>query len=136
LRKKGKIVGISPQARSRRNGRKQTMAGSVVLLMRQLLTQMGEFAARPIAFLIVGAYAIIWFLFGRETLEWHGVASIATLLMTLFIQRAEHRDTQALQAKLDELLRVHDRARTELTRLDQLQPEEIERKRAVDSASD
>jgi low affinity Fe/Cu permease len=25
--------------------------------------------------------------------------------MTLFIQRAEHRDTQAIHAKLDELLR-------------------------------
>jgi len=35
-----------------------------------------------------------------------------------------------------ELLRVHDRARTELTQLDQLQPEEIERKHAVDSAAD
>jgi low affinity Fe/Cu permease len=112
------------------------MAGSVVLQMRQILTRMGELAARPIAFLIVGAYATIWFLFGRETLDWHGVATITTLLMTLFIQRAEHRDTQALQAKLDELLRVHDRARTELTQVDQLQPEEIERKRADDSAAD
>jgi low affinity Fe/Cu permease len=30
--------------------------------------------------------------------------------MTLLIQRAEHRDTQALQAKLDELLHAHRRA--------------------------
>ena len=37
--------------------------------------------------------------------------------MTLFIQRAEHRDTQAVHAKLDELLRVEGRARTELTLL-------------------
>jgi low affinity Fe/Cu permease len=29
--------------------------------------------------------------------------------MTLFIQRAEHRDTQAIQAKLDELLRAKPR---------------------------
>jgi len=27
--------------------------------------------------------------------------------MTLFVQRSEHRDTQAIQAKLDELLRTH-----------------------------
>ncbi|MDW6020275.1 hypothetical protein SAZ10_00700 [Mesorhizobium sp. BAC0120] len=32
--------------------------------------------------------------------------------MTLFIQRAEHRDTQALQAKLDELLRQTERQET------------------------
>jgi low affinity Fe/Cu permease len=44
--------------------------------------------------------------------------------MTLFIQRAGHRDTQAIQAKLDEPLREIARARTELTELDQLEPEE------------
>jgi len=50
--------------------------------------------------------------------------------MTLVIQRAEHRDTQALQGKLDELLRVHGEARNELTRLDEREPEDIEKWRA------
>jgi low affinity Fe/Cu permease len=50
--------------------------------------------------------------------------------MTLLIQRVEHRDTQALQAKLDELLRAHDSARTEMADIDQEEPEEIERQRA------
>jgi low affinity Fe/Cu permease len=58
---------------------------------------------------------------------------MATWLMTLFIQRAEHRDTQAIQAKLDELLRVHAEARNELTQLDQMEPEEIERRRAKEA---
>jgi low affinity Fe/Cu permease len=49
--------------------------------------------------------------------------------MTLFIQRAEHRDTQASHAKLDELLRVEGRARTELTVLDQEEPETIMQRR-------
>jgi low affinity Fe/Cu permease len=31
--------------------------------------------------------------------------------MTLFVQRAEHRDTQAIHAKLDELLRTERHAR-------------------------
>jgi low affinity Fe/Cu permease len=35
------------------------------------------------------------------------VATLSTWFMTLVIQRAENRDTQALHAKLDELLRVH-----------------------------
>jgi low affinity Fe/Cu permease len=47
--------------------------------------------------------------------------------MIIFIQHAQHRDTQALQGKLDELLRVHGEAR--LIKLDQKQPEEIEQKR-------
>ena len=46
------------------------------------------------------------------------------------LPRAEHRDTQALQAKLDELLRVNDAARNSLTSLDRKEPEEIETQRA------
>lgn len=49
--------------------------------------------------------------------------------MTLFIQRAEHRDTQAMHAKLDEILRALDQADSRLTNIDKLQPEEIERQR-------
>ena len=54
--------------------------------------------------------------------------------MTLIIQRAEHRDTQALQAKMDELLRVHGAARNELTTLDKEEPEEIERRRKQEAS--
>jgi hypothetical protein len=45
----------------------------------------------------------------------------------LVIQRSEYRDTQALQAKLDELLHVHRAARNDLTRLDEKEPEDIEK---------
>src|SRR5580704_7267958 len=53
-----------------------------------------------------------------------GSATVATWIMTLFIQRAEHRDTQAIHAKLDELLRAEGKARDELTMVDQREPEE------------
>jgi low affinity Fe/Cu permease len=49
--------------------------------------------------------------------------------MTLFIQRAEHRDTQAIHAKLDELLRAHGDADEHLAKLDREEPEEIKRQR-------
>jgi low affinity Fe/Cu permease len=39
-------------------------------------------------------------------LDWHAIATLATVLMTFFIQRAAHRDIQALHAKIDVLLRV------------------------------
>jgi low affinity Fe/Cu permease len=51
-------------------------------------------------------------------------------MMTLFITRTEHRDTQAIQAKIDELLRSHGEARTELTTIDEKDVEEIEEHRA------
>ena len=71
-------------------------------------------------------YGVTWLIFSRETLEWHSVATLATWLMTLFIQRAEHRDTQAIHAKLDELLHVHGDARHDLTQLDEKEPEQIQ----------
>jgi hypothetical protein len=61
--------------------------------------------------------------------DWHAVATLATWMMTLFITRSSHRDTQAIEAKLDELLRVHGDARNELIELDDREPEEIEEHR-------
>jgi low affinity Fe/Cu permease len=94
------------------------------------LTQFGVFIAHPAAFLIFFCYVGVWLLFSPGTFEWHAIATVATWLMTLFIQRAEHRDTQAIHAKLDELLRAENRARDELTRLDDEEPEVIERHRS------
>jgi len=95
--------------------------------IRSLLTRLGTFAAEPLAFVIVALYGLAWAAFGH--IDWHGFATLATWLMTLFIQRAEHRDTQAIQAKLDELLRTKGQARDELTQIDQEEPETIERHR-------
>ena len=97
--------------------------------IRHRLTELGALAAHPSAFLIVTAYALGWFVLERETFDWHGVATICTWMMTLFIQRAEHRDTQAIHAKLDELLRTDPRAETDLARLDEREPEDIEKYR-------
>ena len=90
------------------------------------------FTARPSAFAIVILYAIGWLIFEPRTFDWHALATLATWTMTLFIQRASHRDTQALQAKVDELLRAHGEAETGLKTLDQAEPEEIEELRAGD----
>ncbi|MGO4838177.1 low affinity iron permease family protein [Rhizobiaceae sp. 2RAB30] len=97
-----------------------------------ILTNLGTLAARPWAFLILIAYAVLWLIFERESFDWHGFATLATWAMTLFIQRAEHRDTQALQAKLDELLRAIGPAREEFAQIDQEEPEEIERLRKAE----
>ena len=93
------------------------------------LTNLGVVTARPIAFVALGAYVVAWLVFDRESFDMHGGAALGAWFMTLFIQRAAHRDTQAIQAKLDELLRAHDEARTEMATLDNEEPEEIERRR-------
>ena len=103
---------------------------------RTHLTQLGTFTAHPAAFAIVLGYAALWYVFEHHTLDWHGWETLATWIMTLFIQRAEHRDTQAIHAKLDELLHAQAGANNALTGLDDAEPEEIERHRKAARADD
>jgi low affinity Fe/Cu permease len=97
--------------------------------IRRMLTRVGESAAHPAAFGVLFLYAVLWLALAPESLDWQGVATLGTWLMTLFIQRAGDRDTQALQAKLDELLRVHGKASNALSEIDQQEPEEIAKHR-------
>jgi low affinity Fe/Cu permease len=89
----------------------------------------GQAAGHPAAFLVVMVYALLWLTFDRATFDWNAVATLAVFVMTLFIQRANRRDNLALHAKLDELLRVDHAARSELTQLDEQEPEVIARHR-------
>ena len=45
--------------------------------------------------------------------------------MTVLIQRATHRDTQALLAKIDELLHTSLHARSAMADIDNQEPEDI-----------
>jgi low affinity Fe/Cu permease len=100
------------------------------------LTELGVWTARPPAFIVFAAYAAAWLILDWRSIDWHAIATMATWLMTLFIQRAEHRDTQAIHAKLDELLRAHHRARDELANVDDRESEAIERHRRAANAGD
>ena len=103
----------------------------MVHAIRQSLTALGVLTAHPAAFLIVAAYGILWLIFQPHSFDWHGIATLAVWLMTLLIQRAEHRDTQAIHAKLDELMRVQGGARNEIMKADKEEPEDIEKSRRV-----
>lgn len=107
-----------------------------ISLSRRALTRLGAMAAHPMAFAIVAMYAVAWIVLSPQTLEWHGIATLATWFVALLIQRAEHRDTQALHAKLDELLHAQAKARNALTHIDEAEPEEIEAHRKVARQAD
>src|SRR5690348_18370449 len=94
-------------------------------MIRAWLTQLGVLTARPAAFALFAMYGIAWIILGNG-LEWHSIATLATWGMTLVIQRAEHRDTQAIHAKLDELLKVDAAANNKIMSIDEKDAEEVE----------
>jgi low affinity Fe/Cu permease len=98
-------------------------------LPKHWTTHIGQAAGHPAAFLGVVAYGALWLTFSRESFGWEAFGTLAIFMMTLFIQRTNRRDNLALHAKLDELLRVDHAARSELTHLDEQEPEEIEQHR-------
>jgi low affinity Fe/Cu permease len=57
--------------------------------------------------------------------------TIVTFLMVFLIQNAQNRDTQALQLKLDELIRVNEAARNSLVGLEQKSQSEVENAKAA-----
>ncbi|GGC60640.1 low affinity iron permease family protein [Chelatococcus reniformis] len=104
--------------------------------IRYIATRLGVLTASPWAFVVLGLYGAIWLAVAPESHEWHAVATFITLAMTLVIQRAEHRDTQALHAKLDELLHSSQKSSNRLTHIDEREPEDIEAHRDHARAGD
>ncbi len=51
---------------------------------RSLLTNLGTWSASPYAFAVVAIYGASWLFFSPETMEWHGLATLITWIMTLF----------------------------------------------------
>jgi low affinity Fe/Cu permease len=96
----------------------------MIHLIRSWLTFIGVSTSHPLAFVVVAIYVATWLVFDPRSFGWQSAATVATWVMTLFIQ--QHRDTQAIHAKLDELLRAVGKANSDLAMLDQREPEEIE----------
>jgi low affinity Fe/Cu permease len=95
---------------------------------KEWLTHIGVLVSRPAAFVLFAIYGAAWIVLG-DGLEWHQFATLATWGMTLVIQRAEHRDTQAIHAKLDELLKVNGEANNRVMHIDDKDAEEVESER-------
>ena len=90
--------------------------------------------ARPGAFilslLIVAVWAVTGPLFGYSD-TWQLVintgTTIITFLMVFLIQNTQTRDTEAMQVKLDELIRANQDANNALIDLEELEEEELRR---------
>jgi len=94
-------------------------------------------AGRPAAFIlavgVVAAWLVTGPVFGFSD-SWQLVintgTTIVTFLMVFLIQNTQYRDSEAMQVKLDELLRVSRGAHNVLLDLEELEDVELDRIRA------
>jgi low affinity Fe/Cu permease len=93
---------------------------------------------RPLAFGLAVTVVLIWACFGpyyhwsdTHQLVINTGTTIVTFLMVFLIQNTQNRDTEAVQVKLDELIRVTEGAHTVLLDLEELDDRQLDRIRAT-----
>jgi low affinity Fe/Cu permease len=97
----------------------------------QFANYVAEASGYPCVFVVAALSVILWLATGplfRFSDSWqlvmNTVTSVITFLMVFLIQTSQNRDSTALQAKLDELIRASN-AQNLFVGLEQLSPDEI-----------
>jgi low affinity Fe/Cu permease len=88
---------------------------------------------RPLAFALAGTIILVWIVTGplfRFSDTWQLVintgTTIVTFLMVFLIQNTQNRDSEALQVKLDEIIRSIEGAHNALLDLEELEDTDLD----------
>jgi low affinity Fe/Cu permease len=125
---------------SHTNGNSQPETEATLLFARFarcVERQVGRSSTFVLAIAVVFVWAVTGPLFDWSD-TWQLVintgTTIVTFLMVFVIQNTQSRDTQAMQLKLDELIRVNEKARNSLINLEELSDIDVERMKAAFAA--
>ena len=99
----------------------------------RIATLISTIAGQPLSFMVALGVVIVWGVTGplfHYSDTWQLVintgTTIVTFLMVFLIQNSQNRDSAAMQAKLDELLRAVGKAREQFIGIEHLTDTEIE----------